>query len=126
MMGLFAFTLVEDSQNNYSKHISKIQLEKKEYFLALAIRAEGYKGTIYKDNEGWAVGTGWNLTKQSLDYNRELARAVLKDKGQIHTLTHLSSQSDKNVSVKQISDINLSPQEALQVTYLIGDKIKRK
>lgn len=112
--------------NNISKHITKVQLEKKEYFLALASQAEGYRSNIYKDNEGWAIGNGWNLTKQSPQYNRSLAQAVFSDKKTVDTLTHMSAKSDKPVTMAQIKAVEIAPQKALQVTYLIGEKIKKE
>lgn len=112
--------------NNVSKHISKVQLDKKEYFLALASQAEGFRANIYKDNEGWAIGNGWNLTKQSPEYNKELAKAVFSDKKTIDTLTSMSGKSDKPVTMAQMKAVKIKPQEALQITYLIGEKIKTK
>lgn len=112
--------------NNISKHITKVQLEKKEYFLALASQAEGFRSNIYKDNEGWAIGNGWNLTKQSPQYNRALAQAVFSDKETVDTLTHMSSKSSKPVTMAQMKAVEIKPQKALQVTYLIGEKIKKE
>lgn len=112
--------------NNISKHITKVQLEKKEYFLALASQAEGYRSNIYKDNEGWAIGNGWNLTKQSPQYNRSLAQAVFSDKKTVDTLTHMSSKSDQPVTMAQMKAVEMGPQKALQVTYLMGEKIKKE
>lgn len=112
--------------NNISKHITKVQLEKKEYFLALASQAEGFRSNIYKDNQGWAIGNGWNLTKQSPQYNRSLAQAVFSDKKTIDTLTHMSSKSEKPVTMAQMKAVEIGPQKALQVTYLIGENIKKE
>jgi len=112
--------------NNVSKHVAGVQLEKKEYFLALASQAEGFRSNIYKDNQGWAVGNGWNLTKQSPEYNRVLAQAVFKDKKTVNTLTHMSGKSDVPISASQMRSVEIAPQQALQVTYLIGEKIKKE
>lgn len=112
--------------HNISRHVTRIQLGKKEYFLALVSQAEGFKPGIYKDNKGFALGNGWNLTKQSPKYNKELAQAVFHESKIVNTLSDMSEQSPKAVTTKQIEAVSIAPQQALQITYLIGEKIRKE
>ena len=114
--------------NNISKAVTKIQLEKKEYFLALASQAEGFRENIYQDNRGFAIGNGWNLSHQSIQDNQQLALAVFDNPASIHLVSHMSVESDqvKNKNLSELNSIKITPQKSMQITYLLGEKIKNK
>lgn len=113
--------------NNISKAVTKIQFEKKEYFLALASQAEGFTEKIYQDNRGFAIGNGWNLSHQSIQDNQQLALAVFDNPAFIHMVSHMSVESDnKKKDMSKLSEIKITPQKSMQITYLLGEKIKEK
>lgn len=122
LLNIANFQLKNKDIRSMGHEMAQIQFEKKQYFLALASQAEGFQPQVYHDNKGFAFGTGWNLTKQSREYNKELAKAVFKDEVTIATLTNMSGQYKNSIH----QEVSISPQKSLQITYLMGENIKKE
>ena len=113
-------------ENQIASFISKEQLKKNNYFMALASKTEGFKYKLYKDNRGYALGHGWNLTEQSPKTNKKFASAVFKTESVINTITNMSKHSSKMVSVNDMKQIRIKPEQAQKVTYLMGQHFKKE
>lgn len=111
------------NQEEITKKISLEQLQQKRYFLSLATYAEGFIPHIYHDNQGYALGMGWNLTQQNQTFNYELANTVYANKYTIQEIAHLNNQHQE-LTKNQEKNVYITPNQALQISYLLKEHIE--
>lgn len=112
--------------NQISRVVAQKQYGEKEYLLALASEAEGFRSHIYNDNIGFAFGNGWNISMQNEQYNTKIANMISQDKTFINKITVLSGKiSDRPIS-SDYKDVRISPQNSIQVTAFMAENFKNE
>ena len=91
-------------------------MKEKQYFLSLVSHAEGYLPTIHRDNVGYALGMGWNLTKQSKEFNASIAQALYLSDNEIDKLAKVSNKNHGQINEKSYDGIKLLPHRAIQAS----------
>lgn len=114
-----------DDEQLTSKKIAYKMMKEKQYFLSLVSHAEGYLPTVHRDNVGYALGMGWNLTKQSKEFNASIAQALYLSDNEIDKLAKVSNKNHGQINEKSYDGIKLLPHRAIQASLLIGNYIEQ-
>ncbi len=114
------FDLSSDLKDNQiSRVVAQVSFKNQYWFGALASEAEGFRGKIYNDNVGFAVGNGWNLSMQSSSYNQLLASTISDNQEYQKNAAAMASAKQKVVKDGDFS-FEIAPQRALQVAGLMS------
>jgi hypothetical protein len=101
--------------NNIAGEYSRYALGQGKYFESIVAQVEGYRSTPYFDNEGIALGFGFNASHQDRPTNRKAGIEVLKSESAARTLEGLSKRFD----IAQLPSIQVNPEQAMGMSLLL-------
>lgn len=101
--------------SNVAAEYSRYALGQGKYFESIVAQVEGYRSTPYFDNEGIALGFGFNASHQDRPTNRKAGIDVLKSESAARTLEGLSKRFD----ITQLPSIQVNPEQAMGMSLLL-------
>ncbi|MBY0292200.1 MAG: hypothetical protein K2W92_02795 [Alphaproteobacteria bacterium] len=93
------------------------------YFHSLVMTSEGFVNRPYRDNMGWALAYGWNITMNGQSANRAYATKAGLDKSTVEKIAQISiaKGGKPNLEATPQPGININPQQGL----VIVDEMKK-
>ena len=121
-----ANTLTKKNQPIYMTSIFKTKLEA---FTNLLNITEGKSHYFYKDNLGVAIAYGWNPTKNSKDFNVEVAHKIGMSSAQVKEIEKISDNSKiksvpKNLKKVILSDKQVKESAEYMMNFYEGEFLK--
>lgn len=101
--------------SNVAAEYSRYALGQGKYFESIVAQVEGYRSTPYFDNEGIALGFGYNASHQERPTNRKAGIDVLKSESAARTLEGLSKRFD----ITQLPSIQVNPEQAMGLSLML-------
>lgn len=101
--------------SNVAAEYSRYALGQGKYFESIVAQVEGYRSTPYFDNEGIALGFGYNASHQDRPTNRKAGIDVLKSESAARTLEGLSKRFD----ITQLPSIQVNPEQAMGLSLML-------
>jgi hypothetical protein len=101
--------------SNVAAEYSRYALGQGKYFESIVAQVEGYRSTPYFDNEGIALGFGYNASHQERSTNRKAGIEVLKSESAALTLEGLSKRFD----ITQLPSIQVNPEQAMGLSLML-------
>lgn len=87
------------------------------YFHALVMTSEGFVSRPYRDNMGWAIAYGWNMTLNGQSANRTYATKAGLDKSTVDKIASMgiSKGGKPNLEASPLPGLVINPQQGLAV-----------
>lgn len=99
------------------KYMQSMFKTKDEAFLHLLNVAEGKQDKFYRDNKGIAIAYGWNPTRNTKEFNLQIAQEAGLDEAQTAAILKVSNTNKVNYVPKDLKKMRLSG-EQVQKTAL--------
>jgi hypothetical protein len=99
------------------KYMKSMFKTKEEAFLHLLNVAEGKQDKFYRDNKGIAIAYGWNPTRNTKEFNLQIAKKAGLNEEQIDAILKVSDTTKINYVPKDLKKIKFSS-EQVQKTAL--------
>lgn len=93
------------------------EFNKGEFFHSLVMTSEGFVSRPYRDNLGWALGYGWNITMNGTNSNRTYASKAGVDKATTEKIAvmGIAKGGKPNLEATPQPGINITQPQALSV-----------
>lgn len=101
-------------------------LNRKDYFLSICVYCEGFSSNLYKDNKGFAIGLGYNLSMQSEEKNKYYLKHIFTKQEHIDFLSSLSGKNHNDIKLNDYKHLKISPEQGFYLAKLMEQQIEKE
>lgn len=109
-----------------SPYMQSLFNNKEDAFINLLNTAEGKRNNFYRDNKGIAIAYGWNPTRNSIDFNLDIAKKAGLSEEQTAAILKVSDNQKIKFVPKELKSISLSDEQLNQTAIALMPKYEEQ